>query len=166
MNIFRQYLPLSWFGENPLDLPHSFSFFKQNLWFYFILELFIQINMIEDYEAIFEVTLETALTLVFSWIVLFLNRSTHNYIQITSAILFCENIVAVFVVPVMIWLTITDHELSYILMFILIIWDYALITYIFKKVLGINTAAGCVMATFYFLSTYGGAYGLTLLLLN
>jgi len=166
MNTFRHYLPLCWFGENPLDLPRSVKFFKQNLWFYFFLELFIQVNMIEDFEALFEVTLETILTLLFTGIILLLNRSSHSYIQVTSAILFCENIVALFGLPVMVWLTITDHELSYIAMALLIFWDFSLVAFIVKKVLGINTAASFVMSLFYFFSTYGGAYGITLLILG
>ena len=164
MNTFRQYLPLCWFGENPLDLPRSTKFFKQNLAFYFILELFIQVNMIDVHEALFEVILETALTLAFAGVILFLNKSSHSYVQVTSAIIFCENVVAVFVVPVMWWLTITEHELSYFMMFLLSLWDFALVAFIVKKVLGINTAAGCIMSLFYFIITYGGAYGATILL--
>jgi len=166
MNTFRQYLPLCWLGENPLDLPRSVKFFKQNLWFYFFLELFIQVNMIEDFEALFEVTLETILTLVFAGIILLINKSSHSYIQVTSAILFCENIVALFGLPVMVWLTITDHEISYIIMATLILWDFALVAFIAKKVLGINIAAACIMSLFYFISTYGGAYSITTLVLG
>lgn len=166
MDTFRQYLPLCWFAENPLDLPSSYTFFKQNLTFYFILELFIQFNMIEYHEAVFEVVIETTLTLVFSGIISLLNQSSHSYIQVTSAILFCENIVAIFIVPVIFWLTITDHELSYFMMFLLVLWGFALIAFIVKKVLGINAAAGCVMSLLYLVCTYGGAYGLTVLVLG
>lgn len=164
MNTFRQYLPLCWFGENPLDLPRSLPFFKQNLTFYFILELFIQVNMIEYHEALFEVIIETVLTLTFAGIILILNKSSHSYIQVASAIIFCENVVAIFVVPVMVWLTITEHELSYLMMFLLTVWDFALVAFIVKKVLGINVAAGCVVSFFYFIVTYGGAYGTTILI--
>ncbi len=166
MNSYKHYLPLCWFGVNPLDLPRSVKFFQQNLWFYFFLELFIQLNMIDIHEAIFEVILETSLTLFFSFIVLTLNRSAHSYVQVTSAILFVENVIAIFVVPTMVWLTISDHELSYILMIILTLWDFAAVAYIVKKVLGINAAAGCVISLLYFLVTYGGAYATTVILLG
>ncbi len=166
MDTFKQYLPLCWFATHPLDLPRSIRFFKQNLWFYFAVELFIQLNMIDDIEAVFEVTLETGLTLSFAGIILLLNKSAHSYIQVTTAILFCENVVALFGVPVMIWLTVTEDQFSYLMMLLLIIWDFSLVAFICKKVLGINALAAIVMSLFYFTYTYGLAYGITALLLG
>jgi len=164
MNIFRQYLPLCWFAENPMDLPESSRFFKQNLAFYFILELFIQVNMIDSFEAFVEVTLETLMTIGFVAIILALNKSTRLYIQIASAVLFCENIVAVFALPIIVWLTVTDDKISYFAIFMLGFWDFTLITFISRKVLSINTAAACIVSLTYFLATYGGAYGISTLI--
>lgn len=164
MNIFKLYWPLSFLKTNPLDLPKSISFFKQNLWFYFGLELFIQANMIDPVEAFVEVIIETSLTLAFVALILFLNKSIYLFIQIATAVLFCENVVALFGVPVVIWLTVTDSLLSYYTLALLILWDYLLITYIIKSVLSINTAASLTITFFYFLMTYFGAYGVTLLL--
>lgn len=164
MNIFKLYLPLCWLKINPLDLPSSESFFKQNLWFYFIVELFIQANMIEPSEALIEVVIETFLTLSFVGLILFLNKSSHLYIQIATAVLFCENVVAFFGVPVVIWLTVSESILSYYLFGLLTLWDFVLITYILKSILSINLAASLTIALFYFVMTYVGAYGITLLL--
>jgi len=164
MNLFKVYLPLCYLKINPLDLPKSVAFFKQNLWFYFVLELFIQANMIDPYEAFFEVVIETTLTLAFVGLILFLNKSMHLYAQIATAVLFCENIVAFFGVPVVIWLTVSESILSYYLLGLLVLWDFVLITYIIKHVLGINMAASLTISFFYFLMTYFGAYGVTLLL--
>lgn len=164
MNVIKLYFPLSWFKVNPVDLPSSTEFFKQNLFFYFFVELFIQANMIDPTEAFVEVIIETTLTLGFVWLILLLNSNSHLYIKIATAVLFCENIVALFGVPVVIWLTVTEDVLSYYLMAALIIWDFSLITFVIKKVLSINTAASLTIAFFYFMLTYVGAYGVTLLL--
>ena len=164
MNTFKLYLPLIWLKCNPLDLPKSVKFFKQNFWFYFIVELFIQANMIDPSEAFFEVVVETILTFGFVWLILFLNKTLHLYVPIITAVLFCENVVAFFGVPVIIWLTVSEDLISYYLFGILMLWDYVLITYIIKKVLSINTAASLTISFFYFMMTYVGAYGLTLLL--
>jgi len=164
MNIFKLYLPLSWLKVNPLDLPSSTHFFKQNLWFYFIVELFIQANMIDPSEAFFEVVIETSLTMAFVGLIVFLNKSSHLFIQIATAVLFCENVVAFFGVPVVIWLTVSENIFSYYLFAILIIWDFILITYIIRSILSINLAASLTISFFYFIMTYFGAYGLTLLL--
>ncbi len=164
MNIFKQYFPLTLLKVNPLDLPQSVPFFKHNLWFYFVVELFIQANMIDPSEAFFEVILETCLTLMFVGFILFLNKSTHLFVQIATAVLFCENVVAFFGVPVVIWLTVSESILSYYLMGLLILWDFVLITYIVRCVLSINMAASLTISFFYFMMTYFGAYGITLLL--
>jgi len=164
MNLVKLYLPLCWLKLNPLDLPRSVDFFKQNLWFYFIVELFIQANMIDPSEAVFEVVIETGLTMSFVALILFLNKSTHLFVQIATAVLFCENVVAFFGVPVVIWLTVSESIFSYYLMGFLVIWDFILITYIIKSILSINLAASLTISFFYFIMTYLGAYGMTLLL--
>ena len=164
INIFKIYLPLCWLKTNPLDLPRSDSFLKQNFFFYFVIELFIQANMIDPSEAFFEVIIETALTFSFVGLILFLNKTNHLYVQIITAVLFCENVVAFFGVPVVVWLTVGESIFSYYLFGLLIIWDFVLITYIIKKVLSINLAASLVISFFYFMMTYVGAYGITLLL--
>ncbi len=164
MNIFKLYLPICLLKVNPLDLPKSVDFFKKNLWFYFIVELFIQANMIEPSEALFEVIIETCLTMAFVGLILLLNKSTHLFIQIATAVLFCENVVAFFGVPVVIWLTVSESIFSYYLFGLLVLWDFILITFILRSILSINLAASLTISTFYFIMTYVGAYSLTLLL--
>lgn len=164
MHNIKLYLPLCWLKTNPLDLPRSVKFLEQNLWFYFIVELFIQANMIDPSEAFFEVVLETSLTLVFVWTLLLVNRTTDLFVQIASAVLFCENIIAIFGVPVVVWLTVSEDILSYYLFGLLVLWDFVLISYIIKKVLSINIAASMTISFFYFVATYLGAYSMTLLL--
>ncbi|MCK5477915.1 MAG: hypothetical protein KAI44_03270 [Methylococcales bacterium] len=164
MNTLKLYLPLIWLKCNPLDLPKSITFLKQNFWFYFIVELFIQANMIDPSEAFFEVVVETLLTFGFVWLILFLNKTLHLYVPIITAVLFCENVVAFFGVPVVIWLTVSEDLISYYLFGLLMLWDFVLITFIIKKVLSINTTASLTISFFYFMMTYVGAYGLTLLL--
>jgi hypothetical protein len=162
MDILKQYFPLCWFKTHPLQLPSSEAFFKQNLIFYFTVEFFTQANMIPVFEAFTEVIADTALTLLFVVIVLSLNRTMHTYIQVASAVLFCENMVAILGVPVIVWLTMTHDWLSYTFLVILLVWDMALISYLMKKVLSIDIFASVIVALLYFATTYGAAYALTL----
>ncbi|KAF3981525.1 MAG: hypothetical protein HFP81_06330 [Methylococcales symbiont of Hymedesmia sp. n. MRB-2018] len=164
MSNFKTYLPICFLKVNPLDLPRSVTFLKQNFWFYFLIELLIQANMIEPSEALFEVIIETLLTFGFVGLILFLNKTTHLYVQIVTAVLFCENVVAFFIVPTITWLTVSDSIISYYFMAVLILWDFILITFILKKVIAVNLAASLTISFFYFMMTYLGAYGLTLLL--
>ncbi len=161
MENFKTYLPLSWLNANPLDLPKSMKFLEFNLMFYFVVELFIQANMIDPSEAFFEVVIETFLTIGFVALILFLNKTSYLFVTILTAVLFCENVIAFFGVPIVIWLTVTEDILSYYLMGFLILWDFVLITYIIKKILSINTAASIAISFFYFMMTYAGAYALT-----
>lgn len=163
MDILKQYIPLALLKGNPLELPASATFFKYNLVFYYIAELFMQANMIDPWEAFIEVTLETIFTLGFVALMMRLNHNYQSYLQVATAVLVCENIIAVLGIPVMVWLTVTDDLLSYISFGILIFWDVCLVTYIIKKVLRVNLAASLAVSCIYFICTYGGAYGLMLL---
>jgi hypothetical protein len=161
MDALKQYLPLCWFKNNPPDLIRSMAFFSQNLVFYYLVEYFLQTNMVDDpIEAFFEVSLETSLTLLFVGFILLFNKSLYDYIQVATALLFCENIVSIFSVPVIVWLTVSESTLSYYVFALLVFWDFALITYIFKRVLSINLIAGAALSLFYFMATYGAAFGL------
>ena len=161
----RQYLPLSWFKHNPLELTRSVSFFKQNLLFYFVVEYFMQANMTDDpLESFTEVSIETLLTLMFIGFVLRLNKSLYAYIQVTTAIIFCANIVSLFVIPVLIWLTVTEDLLSYYTMGLLFLWEFTVIAYIFRKTHAINFAASLALSVFYFTVAYLGAFAIGQLL--
>jgi hypothetical protein len=161
IEILRQYLPLCWFKHNPLKLTRSMSFFKENLLFYFIVEYFMQTNMTDDpFESFTEVTIQTLLTLLFIGFILRLNKTLYAYIQVTTSILVCANIISILVIPVLIWLTVTEDILSYYCLALLFIWEFTVISYIFRKSLAINTAASLALSVFYFTATYLGAFAL------
>jgi len=161
IEILRQYLPLCWFKHNPLELTRSMSFFKQNLLFYFIVEYFMQANMTDDpFESFTEVSIETLLTLMFIGFILRLNKTLYAYIQVTTAILVCANIVSLFVIPILIWLTVSEDLLSYYSLGLLFIWEFTLIAYIFRKSLSINLPASLALSVLYFTVAYLGAFAI------
>ncbi|MFA6164107.1 MAG: hypothetical protein WAV82_06570 [Methylobacter sp.] len=165
MDILKQYLPLCWLENNPLELPRSVDFFKKNLLFYFIVEYLMQANMTDDpFESFIEVGIETLLMLMFIGAMLFVNKTLYAYIQVVTAILVCANVVALFIVPVIIWLTISESPLSYYFFGLLLLWDYALVTHIFKQSLSINLFASLALSLLYFIATYLGAFALGQLL--
>jgi hypothetical protein len=161
VDIIRQYLPLCWFRHNPLELTRSAGFFRQNLIFYFLIQYFLQANMTDDpFESFYEVMIETGLTLLFIGLMMFFNKTLYGFMQVTTAMMLCANVVALFIIPVMIWVTVSEDPLSYYLLFALIFWDFALVTYIFKKVIEVNILASITLALLYFVTTYLGAFGL------
>lgn len=166
IEILRQYLPLCWFRHNPLELTRSMSFFQQNLLFYFIVEYFMQANMTDDpFESFTEVSIETLLTLIFIGLILRLNKTLYAYIQVTTSILVCANIISLFVIPVLIWLTVSEDLLSYYSLGLLFIWELTVIAYIFRKTLAINIAASLALSVFYFTVAYLGAFAIGQLLI-
>ncbi len=142
------------------------SFFKQNLLFYFIVEYFMQANMTDDpFESFIEVSIETLLTLMFIGFILHLNKTLYAFIQVTTAILVCANIVSLFVIPVLIWLTVSEDILSYYSLGLLFIWEFTVVAYIFRKIMAINIAASLVLSVIYFTVTYLGAFAIGQVLL-
>ena len=163
MDKLKQYAPLVLLKGDPLELPSSINFFKYNLIVYYCAELFMQANMIDPWEAFQEVTIETILTLAFVALMMFLNRNLEYYLPIATAFLICENIIAIAGMPVMVWLTVTDSVASYITFATLMLWDIVLVTYIIKHVLKVDAIAALAVSCLYFVTTYGGAYGLAFL---
>lgn len=161
MDTLKKYLPLCWFKSNPLELIRSIDFLKQNLIFYFIIEFFVQANMTDDpIESFYEVGLETLLTIGFIAFILYVNKSLYAIIQVLTAVLFCSNVVSCFIIPVLVWLTVSENVVSYYLVGLLLLWDYALVTYIIKRVLLLNTLASAAVSLFYAGFTYAGAFAL------
>jgi hypothetical protein len=124
----------------------------------------MQANMIPPWEAFWEVNLETIFTLGFIALIMSLNRNLNAYLQVATAFLVCENVIAIFALPTLMWLTVTDDFLSYVLFGLLIFWDVCLVTYLIKKVLTISLFASLAVAFIYFLLTYGAAYSLMFLI--
>ena len=125
----------------------------------------MQANMTDDpVESFTEVSIETLLTLLFIGFILRLNKTLYAYIQVTTAILFCANVVSLFVIPVLIWLTVSEDLLSYYSFGLLFLWEFTLIAYIFRKTLAINIAASLALSVFYFTVAYLGAFAIGQLL--
>lgn len=165
MDIVKYYLRLCWFDANPLDLVESSGFFKLNVVIYAVVQYFLQTNMTDDpFESFFEVTFELLFTFIFVAMMLFFDKRLYAYSQVTTAILFCTNILSGFFIPIMVWLTVTDEPLSYYVMTILVLWFYALITHIIKVTLTINLLASLALALLYFIVIYLGSIGLGQLL--
>jgi hypothetical protein len=161
IEILKQYLPLCWFKQDPLKLTRSMSFFKKNLLVYFIVEYFMQTNMTDDpFESFTEVTIQVFLTLIFISFILQLNKTLYAFIEITSSILVCANIISFFIIPVLIWLTVNEDILSYYCLILLLIWEFVVMAYIFKKVLAINYAASLAFSVLYYTITYLGAFSI------
>ena len=161
MEILREYLAICWLSNDPLELPRSESLFKKNLIIYFIIGYLLQANMIDDpVEAIYEIAIQIISMLVFIGVLLTLNKTLYIYVQVATAFMFSANVISVFVVPAMVWLTVSEDAYSYYLLFLLLAWYYAIVAYIIKGTLIINVPASMVLALFYFIATFLGAFAM------
>jgi hypothetical protein len=161
MDILREYLALCWLSNDPLELPRSESLFKKSLVLYFLIGYLLQANMIDDpIEAFYEITIQIVSMLLFIGIMLSLNKTLYLYVQITTAFMLSANVISVFVVPVMVWLTVSEDMYSYYLFFLLLAWYFAIVAYIIKYTLVINIPASMVLSLFYFIATFVGAFAL------
>jgi len=161
MDALKNYLPLCWFQNNPLELLRSVDFLKHNLVVYFVIEFFVQANLTDDpIESFVEVTLEVLFTLLFMGLMLYLNKALYAFVQVVTAFLFCSNVVSIFVIPVLVWLTISENIVSYYFVALLLLWDFALATYLIKRVLMLNLPASIALSIVYMAITYAGSVAL------
>jgi len=164
MNLIKQYLALCWFKVSPLDLPRSTHFFRANLAFNFLIYFFIHFNMTDEIESITEVIIETLLTLGFIAFTLALHRTMYAFTQVCSSVFFCENVIAVLLIPIMFWATIAEDWLSYGILLLILLWNWAMVASIFKRIMNINTLAGMVMSLFFILISFGGGFAINSLI--
>ena len=161
VEILKQYIPLCWYKNQPLELTRSVNLLKKNLLIYFVIEYFMQANMTDDpFESFTEVSVQIILALLFIALLLRLNKTLYAFVQVTTAIVISSNAISIFVVPVLIWLTVDEGLLSYYCLGILFVWELTVIAYIFRKSLALNTAASLVVSFLYFIITYLGAFAL------
>jgi hypothetical protein len=159
MDNLREYLAVCWLNNDPLELPRSEWLFKNSLLVYFVVGYLLQTNMIDDpFESFYEISLQIIFMLLFIGVMLALNKSLYAYVQVATAFIFSANLVSLFVVPVMVWLTVSEDVLSYYLFSLLLAWYYAIVAYIIKCSLLINIPASLVLALLYFIATYLGAF--------
>jgi putative effector of murein hydrolase LrgA (UPF0299 family) len=97
---------------------------------------------------------------MFIGIMLFFNKTLYAYIQVATAILVCANTVSLFIVPVAVWLTVSEDALSYYVLSLLLFWDFTLVTYIIRQTLNIDIPASIAISFVYFTATYFGAFAL------
>jgi hypothetical protein len=161
MEAVKHYMRLCWFDINPLAIEKSAGFLRLNLMFYALIQYFLQSKMTEDpFESFFEVIFELLFTFVFVGAMLVIDKKRSAFIQVSTAILFCTNVITIFVVPVIIWVTVTDDPLSYYLMCLLVLWFFALITQIIRQALAIDMQASLALSLLFFIVIYGGSFGL------
>jgi fluoride ion exporter CrcB/FEX len=161
MEILREYIALCWLSNEPLELPRSVGLFRKNLLLYFVIGYLLQANMIDDpFESFYEITLQIILMLGFLALMLSLNKTLYVYVQIATAFILSANIISAFVIPVMVWLTVNEDIYSYYMMFLLIAWYFSIVTYIIKHTLVVNLLASMILALFYFIFTYLGAFAI------
>lgn len=161
MDNIREYLALCWLNNDPLELPRSVSLFKKTLLIYFVIGYLLQANMIDDpVESVYEISLQTVFMLAFIGIMLSLNKTLYAYVQVTTAFMFSANLISVFVIPVMVWLTVSEDIYSYYLFFLLLAWYFTIVSYVIKRTLLINIPASMVLALFYFIATFLSAFAL------
>jgi hypothetical protein len=157
--VYIPYFSLFKLKFSPFNVKKSKTFFYLNLFFYYLIELFfIESNMVDFIKACFQVLFETGFTYLFVIIILFLNNSKHNFYQLGTAILLCENIAALIVVIIYYIFNFSSTSSLIIAIIIVFIWDMIFITNILKNTLSIEKYPSFFIFIMYFLTTYGGSY--------
>lgn len=161
MDLISEYLAICWLNGDPMELPRSTSLFKKSLFIYFLVYYLLQANMTDDpFESLYEVSFQVMLSFAFVALALSLNKTLYVYVQVMTILLFSANFISIFLIPVMVWLTVSEEPLSYYFFGLLVLWYFTIVTYIFKYALILNVPASLVLALFYFIATYLGAFAL------
>jgi hypothetical protein len=160
MNSLKQILAICFFKHPSFELAEDNSL-SSALSFYALIAIAIQINFLGSIGAVIATSLEILLTLGFIGWLTFSHKILEEFLPFSCAVLICSSFIASLSIPFILMLYIIKGKLSlfiYYTLMGLIIWDIAVIHYLFSKVLLIFSFRSFILAIGYFLTVYAGNF--------
>ncbi len=163
MEHLKQYISLCWFKGSLEELPESMPLLYRALIFYVTIGIFVITNMTGFIEAIIQVFIKVVLILLFISIVLFFTKGMKQYLKVLTSYLVCQDLISIFALPLLIWVTVTDDSLAYYSLSAVMLWAVAIIAYINNQIISLGSFPSFLLSLTFFLSVYGGSFVLLLL---
>jgi len=165
MEILRQYLQLCRFNGTLIEQQQSVAFLRLVLLVYLAAGIFIQANITHAVEAFIQLSLQTIIVFLFVAVLLFSIKSLNLYVQTVTAFLVCADLLYVFGLPFLFWVTISDSLLAYAALAMVFVWGIAIIAYILKQLAFFSKTASFFLSLLYYILVYFGTFLLALAIL-
>ena len=156
LNCLAQYAQMSLFRSSPANLPYSLPCLLLTLLAYSLVGLILLSELRSVFSIIAQIGLEVLLLSAFSLIGLRLTKKNERLLQTVSALIGVNLVISIVSLPIMYLLPEVEPEqpidpLVLQLNLMLLLWNLAALSLIFKRSLEIRTLAAGFMSFNYFL---------------
>ncbi|WP_174627354.1 hypothetical protein [Candidatus Methylobacter favarea] len=162
MKLFKDYLLLCWFKNNPADLYPSQSFLWACVVFYLVSGIIVEGLISDPADGTLEVSMRVIVALSLIAMLVFFTKKRSHFKQLLTAVFMCEN----FIITLGIGAEILDifaqrteyEDYPLYLGVMLIGWYLAIISYILRRMFCFGKGVCFGLAFCYFCLTYGAPF--------
>ncbi|MFI3185261.1 MAG: hypothetical protein QX198_04705 [Methylococcaceae bacterium] len=162
MKLLTQYLSLCWFRNSPADLIPTKSFMWKTVAFYLVSGIIVESLIADPADGTLEVSLRTVMAFLSIATLLLVLRKWGYFNQLFTAIFVCENFIMTLAIATeaLYFLMVIKHveyseEISIGIGVMLLVWYLTIVSYILRQLFSYKTSLSLILATSYFVLTYG-----------
>lgn len=154
------FLALCFFMNVKGGIPKSTQLLNRSLIAHFLLGLTLFALMIDPVEASIQISAKLFLMSFFIFATVLLTKKFDLLIPAFTAIVMCENLIAIVGIPVVIWINMAEQDvyIPFYLSVALVIWGLAVTGFILRQLLSFKAGLATIVALLYFLVTDLGAF--------
>lgn len=162
MKLLLEYIALCFFINNPNDLEPPKSFVWKSVGFYVLSGIIVEANIGDAPDATLEVAMRAIVATSLITLLLLIIKQWSKFTQLLTAIFICENVMMTLGIVLEI-LDLFLHKTPYkdlplYLGGVLIVWYLFVLAYILRQMFSFEIFVSILMATGYFILTYGAPF--------
>lgn len=153
------FITLCFFMNNDGELPQSRQLLSTSLITHFFLGLGILALLIDPVEASIQISAKLVFSLFFVLVAVVLARKLSMFVPTMTAIIMCENLIALIGLPVVVWLHISETVvIPFYITMALVVWGLAVTGFILRQMFSIKLGSAAIVSVLYFLVADLGSF--------
>lgn len=159
MKQIYHFITLCFFMNNDGELPQSRQLLSTSLIAHFFLGLGILALLIDPVEASIQISAKLVFSLFFVLVAVLFARKFSLFVPAITAIIMCENLIALIGLPVLFWLHVTEIVvIPFYITVTLVVWGLAVTGFILRRMFSIKLGSAAMVAILYFLVADLGSF--------
>lgn len=159
MKQISHFITLCFFMNNNRELPQSRQLLSTSLIVHFFLGLIILALLIDPVEASIQISAKLVFSLFFVMTAVLLARKFSMFVPAITAIIMCENLIALIGLPVVFWMHMTETVvIPFYITVALVVWGLAVTGFIVRQLFSIKLGSAAMVSVLYFLVADLGSF--------
>lgn len=159
MTQISHFITLCFFMNHDEELPQSRQLLSTSLITHFFLGLVILALLIDPVEASIQISAKLVFSLFFVLVAVVLARKFSMFVPTMTAIIMCENLIALIGLPVVFWLHVSETVvIPFYITVALVVWGLAVTGFILRQMFSIKLGSAAIVSVLYFLVADLGSF--------